>query len=206
MSNHKERRLVEKLLTTVQLDFPAATEILVGFPDAWELIGVLKRAEGSLYAAALPVQVEQADDEHFSGLSPAINRTLKQYHHYKLFEPWPTPVLPVSWDPVKGEGRVERGGRLDVRLQPIAEAQAWTGGSFGVLWECYSFETRRPPHWQAELAAFWQTVEADLKVVKIFTQPQDPAFAEEYTDFLSSLGYQPDAAFPAWWSKERSAM
>ena len=111
-------RFIEKLTTTAALDFPAATEILVSFPDEWELVRALKRDDLPLYAAALPMRVEQADEEQFSGLSPAINRTLTTYRQYKLFEPWQTPVLPISWDPVKGEGRVERGGRLDVRLQP----------------------------------------------------------------------------------------
>jgi hypothetical protein len=203
MSKNKEYPFVEKLLTTVQLDFPAATEILVSFPDEWELIQTLKRNDWPLYAAALPVQAEKADDDHFYGLSPAINRTLNKYHHYKLFEPWPAPVLPVSWDAVKGEGRIERGGRLDVRLQPIAEAQAWTGGMFGVLWECFMFETRHQTHWQEELAAFWQAVENNMKVAKIFTQPHDPAFSEGYPDFLAALGYQPDRDFQEWWSKER---
>lgn len=193
----------EKLLTAVQLDFPAASEILVSFPEEWELIQVLKRDDGSLYAAALPVQVERVDQDQFHGLSPAINRTLNRYRHYKLFEPWPTPVLPISWDPVKGEGRVARGGRLDVRLQPIAQAQAWMGTLFGVLWECYWFDPRRADHWQTELKAFWQAVEADMPVVKLFTQPQEPAFPAGYPEFLAALGYQPDRDFPAWWSKER---
>jgi len=34
------------------------------------------------------------------------------------------------------------------------------------------------------LTAFWQTVEADLAVDRIFTAPHEPAFAGDYLAFL----------------------
>jgi len=73
-----------------------------------------------------------------------------------------------------------------------------------VLWECFGFGNQRAQqNWQAELATFWQAVENDMGVRKIFTEPHEPAFEESYTEFLSSLGYTPDPDFERWWSKEQ---
>jgi hypothetical protein len=49
--------------------------------------------------------------------------------------------------------------------------------------------------------AFWQVVERDMGVNRIFTQPHEPTFKEGYTEFLSGLGYSPDPDFGHWWSK-----
>ena len=88
-------------------------------------------------------------------------------------------------------------------MQPIGQAQAWTGETFGVLWEGYAFETlRQQPNWQEELALFWRAVENDMQVQTIFTQPHEPAFEEGYTEFLNGLGYAPDPNFERWWRKE----
>ena len=204
MRSEVPSHLAEKLVTAVELDFPAVSNILVSFPEKWELVGSFHRQDDlRVYAAGLPRSQESPRRDQFHGLSPEINLTLKTYRPYKLFEPWPQPVLPMVWDMARQEGRIVKGGRLDVRLQPIAEAQAWTGRIFGVLWECYAYETRRRDRWQEELATFWQAVETDMNVAKIFTHPQDPAFSEGYPDFLAALGYQPDRDFPEWWSKER---
>lgn len=194
--------LSEKLITAVMIDFPEVQEVLVSFPDAWELVRSFPRQEIPLYAAALPWETEKPRRDHFYGLSAEINLTLTQYRQYKLFQPWPQPVIPVAWDVEKGEGRVVRGGRLNVRLQPIAEAQVWAGNLFGLVWECYPTQSQRREGWQAELAAFWRAVEADMRVAKLFTQPHDPALPEGYTDFLDALGYAPDREFARWWSKQ----
>ena len=176
----------------------------VSFSDQWELIRSFWRHDVPLYAAGLPPTQERPRHDHFYGLSPAINLTLTKYRAYKLFEPWTQPVIPVVWDLVRGQGRVAPGGHLDVRIQPIAEAQVWTGDIYGVVWEVYAVESRHRDNWQEELATFWRAVEADMRVARLFTQPHDPAFPEGYADFLSELGYQPDPDFPLWWSKEHS--
>ena len=202
-SSLEPRPFSEKLVTAVAIDFPEVREILVNLPEQWELIGSVHRGDLPLYAASLPWSMEKPRRDHFHGLSAEINLTLHKYRHAKLFEPWPQPVIPVAWNAQSGEGKTMRGGSLDVRLQSVAEAQVWAGSIFGVVWEAYSFESRRREHWKEDLAVFWQAVEADMQVAKLFTQPFDPEFAEGYTDFLSALGYQPDTDFPLWWSKER---
>jgi hypothetical protein len=196
-------RFRQKLVTVVAADFPAAREVLVSYPDQWELIGSWRRQDWPLYAAGLPPTPERPRRDHFRGLPPAINLALTTYRAYKLFEPWPQHVIPVHWDPVQSQGRVAPGGHFHVRLQPIAKAQVWTGADVGLIWECYTTESRRREHWQEELATFWRAVEHDMDVVKTLTQPHEPAFPDGYTDFLSALGYQPDADYPLWWSRER---
>jgi hypothetical protein len=194
--------LREKLTVAAALDYPTATEILVSFPDKWELVGLFKRVDRPLYVAGFPPSQERVQSDQFFGLPAEINRSLTTYRFYKLFEPWPQPSVLVDWNEAKGEGRVLAGGHLRVQLQPLGQAQAWTGHRFGVLWECYLHETRRSKTWQEELRQFWQVVEEDLEVRKIFTQPHEPTFEEGYTDFLSNLGYTSDPDFERWWSKE----
>ena len=94
------------------------------------------------------------------------------------------------------------GGSLRVQLQPIGQAQVWTGESFAVLWEGFLNEMgRRGDAWQANLTQFWYAVEDDLGVNKIFTQPHEPTFEKAYPQFLEHLGYTPDPEFERWWSK-----
>src|SRR6185503_11771819 len=101
----------------------------------------------------------------FPGLPPKINRSLTTYRLYRLFEPWPTPLLRVVWDEIKNEGRVLDGCRLRIHLQPIGQAQVWKGKSFGVLWEGYVYASRQQrENWQEELGLFWQAVERDMEV------------------------------------------
>lgn len=193
--------LKEKLTVAVAIDYPTAAEILVSFPDEWEIVGALKRGNLPLYVAGFPPSQERPRADHFFGLSAEINRSLSTYRLYKLFEPWPQPTFPVVWDETKREGRILAGGHLKLRLQPLGQAQAWTGSRFGVLWECYLHEAGRSDSWKEELTQFWQVVEADMRVNQIFTQPHEPTFETGYTDFLSSLGYAPDLDYKRWWSK-----
>lgn len=193
----------EKLAVTAAKDYPGA-EILVSFPDQWQFVQRLRLTDLPHYVAGFPPTSEKPHRDHFMGLSPDINRSLTIYRLYKLFEPWPTPLLRVVWDGVKDEGRVLDSCRLRVQLHPLGQAQIWTGNTEGVLWECYAFETwRRRDNWQAELATFWQAVERDMGVYRIFTQPNEPTFTEGYTEFLSRLGYAPDPNFERWWVKHR---
>ena len=95
--------LREKLTVAAAIDFPAASEILVSFPDKWELVGVLKREDQPLYVAGLPPSQEKGRADQFYGLPAEINRSLTSYRLYKLFEPWPQPTILVAWDEAKGE-------------------------------------------------------------------------------------------------------
>jgi hypothetical protein len=191
----------EKLTIAVAKDFPGA-EVLVSFPERWQLVHRFQPAQAPRYVAGFPLSYEKSSSHQFPGLQPEINRSLTIYRLYRLFEPWPIPLLRVVWDGVRNEGRVLDACRLRVHLQPVGQAQIWKGPSAGVLWECYTFDNRqRRPDWQEELATFWQVVERDMGVNRIFTQPHEPSFEEGYTEFLSHLGYAPDPVFEHWWSK-----
>jgi hypothetical protein len=193
----------EKLIVAAARDYPN-TEILVSFPDDWQHVHSFKRGQTPLYIAGFPPSQEQTRGDQFFGLPAEVNRSLTSYRLYKLFEPWPQPIIPVAWDTSRGVGRVLEGGRLRVQLQPVGQAQIWKGQTQAILWECYFSQTRRGGvNWLAELATFWQTVENDLGVSKIFTQPHEPTFEEGYSDFLRRLGYAPDPDFERWWSKKQ---
>ncbi len=208
MTAHPEREpdappFREKLTAAAANDYPTASRILVSFPERWELVRALRGGDRPRYVAAFPPEGERPRRDHFYGLSETINLSLDTYRLYKLFDPWPTPILPVSWDFGRDEGRIERGGRLEVRLQELGQAQTWTGEACGVLWECLHHRTRGEANWWEELAQFWQAVEADMQVGHIFTLPADPAYPRQaYRDFLADLGYGPDREHPQWWSKE----
>ena len=190
-----------KLVAAVSKDYPAASEILVNFPDKWELICQIEGKETFLYVAAMPPVPGQPRRYHFYSLTPGINLELTTYRLYRFFQPWPMPSVIVSWDKAAGIGQVKKIGDLKIQLRPVGQAQAWFGRTFGVLWECYLNEAGRKADWQETLYEIWQAIEKDMKVAWIFTQPREPTFQEGYTDFLSSLGYEPDSETQGWWSK-----
>ena len=195
------------LKDAVAADFPGYTDIAVSFPDQWESVQELRPADGPLYVAGLPRQQERSDSERFYGLPGDINRTLTTYRQYKVFQPWPQPTLLVEWDAQRGTGTVLRQESLTIQLQPIGQAQAWWGDTYGVIWECYFFSAHLRPTWTGELVTCWQAVAIDIGVSTIFTEAHEPDFPEgklDYTDFLTILGYSPDPiADGRWWSKRR---
>lgn len=84
----------------------------------------------------------------------------------------------------------------------LGQAQVWYGPAYGVIWECYLHEGGRGlTKWEEVLAAFWQTVERDLAVDTVFTEPHEPDFAGDFRAFLEPLGYAPDPRFERWWRK-----
>jgi len=194
--------LREKLRVAAAIDYPAASEILVSFPDRWELVHQMWREDTPLYIAAMPPSHEQPQRDHFFGLPSEINFSLSTYRHYKFFYPWPTPEIIVGWNEMTGTGRVTGMGHFKIHFKPLGDAQVWYGETFGVLWECFFGQAAQAtPTWQDELATFWQAVEKDMGVSKVFTQPHEPTFERGYTDFLGQLGYAQDPDYPKWWSK-----
>jgi hypothetical protein len=134
------RKLMRQLLKdAVAADFPGHTEIAVSFPNQWELVQELRPADGPLYIAGLSRRPERSEPGRFYGLPGEINRTLTTYRQYKIFQPWPQPTLLVEWDAQSGTGTVLRPEGLTIQLQPIGQAQAWWGDTYGVIWECYFF-------------------------------------------------------------------
>jgi hypothetical protein len=192
-----------KLADAAYKDYPTASEVMVSFPDQWELVQPIEQGDTLLYLAAMPPSQESARRNRFYGLASEINLELTTYRLYSFFQPWPIPSVIVSWDETTGTGQVERMADLKMQLRPVGQAQIWKGQTCGLIWECYFHETgRRETNWQDELCELWQAVEKDMRVTRVFTQPHEPTFEQGYTDFLSRLGYAPDRACPGWWSKE----
>jgi hypothetical protein len=205
--NRVLRSYAQLLKDAVAADFPGYTEIAVSFPNQWELVQQLRPADGPLYVAGLPRLFERSDSERFYGLPGDINRTLTTYRQYKILQPWPQPTLLVQWDVRSGTRMILRPEDLTVELQPIGQAQAWWGDTYGVIWECYFFSTHLRSTWMGELIASWQAVESDIEVGMIFTKAHEPDFPEgevDYTDFLTILGYSPDPSVDGrWWGKRQ---
>ncbi len=194
--------LSPKLVEVVARDFPAVSEVLVSFPDQWELVQSIDSGQNQLYIAGLPISRAWLNRDHFHGLAPEINVSLVFYRLYKFFRPSPMPGLRVTWNDQIEEGGVSGVDDLKIQLQPMGQAQAWFGASCAVLWECYFHETYRGADWRRTLCEVWRTVETDLQVPKIFTLPCDPAYQTGYNEFLSEQGYTVDSENPEWWSKD----
>jgi hypothetical protein len=81
-----EREMLKEAVTEA---YPDASEILMTFPDSWELVEVLPPSpEGQpLYIASLPVEKERISRDHFAGLPPEGNLDLTDYRLYRFFEP-----------------------------------------------------------------------------------------------------------------------
>src|SRR5262245_24140495 len=130
----------KKLKVVATDDYPAASEILLSFPDKWEWVHSFNWGSNPTYLAAFPASLEPVWRDHFFGLSSEINSSLTRYRLYQLFEPWPQSIFLVAWDEVRNKGHVLGGGHLRVHLQPIGQAQVWYGETYGVTWECYFYE------------------------------------------------------------------
>jgi hypothetical protein len=197
----------EKLITAVSNAYPHASEILVSFPDEWELVETIQQRRrertNPLYIAAMPLEPERPTRDHFAGLSPEINLSLNSYRLYRFFQPWPMPTILVDWNAYLRQGRVVGNKDLKVQLQDLGDAQTWTGPEVGVLWECFMHSRgEETKAWQETLAEIWQIVEKSMGVTKVFTPDHEPTMEPEaYRQFLERLGYSPYAASPRWWSK-----
>ena len=199
--------MTEKLTAAVHRAYPRASEILVSFPERWELVETFylphRERTHPLYVAAMPPERERPTRNHFAGLTPEINLSLASYRLYRFFQPWPMPTLVVDWNSSLGQGRVLGQKEWKVQLQDMGDAQAWTGREYGVLWECFLHSRMREGERQIEpLAQVWQAVEQNMKVKTIFTPDHEPTMEPElYRDFLERMGYAPEPASPRWWRK-----
>ena len=199
----REPQQHQPLLTeAIAQDYPDADEVLVSFAEKWQFVQRIQAQDTVAYVAAMPPNQELPRDNRFHSLPPEINETLTTYRQYKLFRPWPSPILTVNWHEAAGTGQVESVDSVNVQLQTVGQAQVWKGESIAVLWECYVLGASLDEASEyEELHQFWQSVEKDISVPHLFTLPYDPAFVEGYTDFLSRLDYVADPMTPGWWRK-----
>lgn len=197
----------EKLLSAVSRSFPNASEILLSFPDQWELIDMLELRKGDrtrpLYIAAMPQELERPTRDHFAGLSPELNLSLNSYRLYRFFQPWQMPTMLVDWNPYLGRGQVVGQRDTKVQLNDLGDAQTWTGQEVGVLCECFMHSRGQDiDNWQEKLAEIWQVVEKNMKAKTIFTPDHEPTMEPDaYRNFLERLGYAREPGSPRWWSR-----
>lgn len=110
-----------KLADAAYMDYPAVSEILVSFPDRWELVRPISLMDTLLYLAGMPPSQESTRRDRFYGLAPEVNLELNTYRLYRFFQPLPIPSVIVSWDEATGTGRVERMCDLKMQLRPIGQ-------------------------------------------------------------------------------------
>jgi hypothetical protein len=199
----------EKLTNAVARDYPEASEILVSFPDQWELVETLAEQKGNrqttIYIASTPIERERPRRDQFPELPAEVNLSLESYRLYNFFEPWPQPTLLVDWNAWQGRGKVVGHGDTKINMHQLGQAQTWTGEHFGVLWECYFHSAGRRDNWAEQLARVWRIVERGMGMQKVFTTSHDPEFEQTfYEEFLTRLGYAPEPTAPQWWSKTLS--
>lgn len=191
-----------KLIVAASHDYPAADEILISFPNQWQLVSRLERDPNPYYITAMPASETRPESNKFSDLSPELNSQLATYRLYRLFQPWPMPRVTISWNAEIESGWVEEVGDLNVQLQPVGQAQVWQGTTSSVLWECFLYDRQRmEPGWQDELAAFWDAVERDVGSETLFTPAHEPTVEKGFSTFLQRLVYTDDPTSPNWWRK-----
>ncbi len=196
----------QPLLEAVAEAYPDASEILVSFPDSWELVEVVPSTQTdqpALYIASTPVEKERPSTSHFDGVLAEENLEHIYYRQYRFFEPWVMPRVYVNWNAWQGQGTVADHGGAKVQLHDLGDAQIWTGKRKGVLWEClFNSRGQERVHWHEQLAQVWRIVEKDMDVKQVFTPSSDPDYEPEfYQKFLRDLGYAAVLDVPAWWSK-----
>lgn len=209
------------LAGAILADYPGASQVLLSFPDDWEIVAKLTRGERTIYVGAFAPEQQRPDRDHFCGLSAATNLALDRYRHYKFFTPWAMPSLYVRFVNGSDTGHVVGYGPLRVQMREVGQAQVWysssprsreeldsaesaSTGGVALIWECYTFTTCRDAGWLEGLSALWQVIECDLNAIgirQIYTQPKEPTISDGYEDLLLNLGYAPDGECPAWWSK-----
>lgn len=191
----------QKLVERVSADL-GVSDVAVSFPERWEFVTALAWQDAPLYVAPLPSSEDHPSRNHFPELSADVNLSLTDYRLYKFYRPWPMPRLFVSWDSAQGRGRVTGVGESRIQLHSIGQAQVWKGKEYGVLWECYLFDSSREANWERVLTELWGAVEQAAAVQRLYTPGHEPAFETGYLEFLSGLGYLPLDDKTLWWVKD----
>jgi len=75
-----------KLRVAASIDYPAASKILVSFPDKWELIHQMRREDRPLYIAAMPPSQEQPHCDRVLKSSTLGNLRLRVLCKYGIIE------------------------------------------------------------------------------------------------------------------------
>ena len=77
----------------------------------------------------------------FPFLHPEETAVLAHYLQVRPLEPWPQPLVEVSWNSAEATGVSSSIQSVDVLLNPVGNAQLWWGGATGVIFEAF-FDAR----------------------------------------------------------------
>lgn len=101
-------------------------DVHVAWPDETELIGVLFVDADVYFLGGLGIESHRAARPgEYRGLSDEEGAEIAYYRAFKLFQPWPTPILTVNMN-AGGLGHVvsPQTNRVPVRMQEVGSAQA----------------------------------------------------------------------------------
>ena len=166
-----------------------SAEVNLGTIDTGELLAFV--------VAGTDEKLPYAPD--FPFLQPEETAALAHYTQVRPLEPWPQPLVEVSWNSAETTGVSSSIHGVDILLNPVGNAQLWWGGTTGVIFEAF-FEgrTEERPNELGLLRQLWGQCEVYLAskgVREVWTYNRDPRYDEElYKTFLRVQGYFLDVA------------
>lgn len=168
-------------------------EIALSFAEEVSLVGMVDVEEQRYFLGAFAEdRYDRPDPDHFDLLTREENLSIDRDRGFRLYEPWPQPVLGVLVGP-DGSGTVmgaER--RVRVVMREVASAQVWYASPTAVLWEVVVHRNTGALR-TSLFRAMWTSIEAHLQsqgIERVVTLPFDPGFEPDaYAQMLHGLGY-----------------
>lgn len=122
------------------------------------------------------------DDEH---------DTLNTYESIGFFKSAMYQRIGIAVDRSSGQMLVAKTDpAADIAWHKVGQAQLWysTTSKVCVLWECLGFGEMKP-----RVKAFWEWMLRyceHLGMEKVYTHDRDPAYDDDYPEFLESMGFE----------------
>jgi hypothetical protein len=182
------------LSAAIKENYPAVARIIMPLLDRWEFVHRIDNGVSFLYVASLPVAKFVAEPDEYYDLPPAINLQLHYLKLYSLFQP---NIAGNDTDSLSHPLKQHNG--FDVQIVLQGEAKAWFGKNLGIIQHCRVHKNSDLDNNVAYM--FWRSVEYDIHVNKIFTPTIGVFWDNNYTQFLSRLGYVMEPKYDGWWSK-----
>lgn len=160
-------------------------------------LGVLETDSFLAFLMAYEIEEQKASRDHFAFLSVEDNLKINRYCHFRPVEPWPQPIIGVSFSGDRQTGRTTGTHKVDVILNNVGEAQLYWGAGVAVIWEAFVHDrVESIIEFEALMHQLWHLLEQYLHaqgVEQVFTDARDPEFEHMgnwYRNFLTGRGYQ----------------
>jgi hypothetical protein len=173
----------------------APLRVRLRWADETELVGMIDIGPDRYFLGGLERDAQHAEPGDYRALSADECAGIHSYRAFRLFQPWPQPVLAVGGG-AGGLKVVDSESEVMVTLREIGSCQAWWGERAGVIWEVLLSRDPFADDATFRLAyqAVWGQVEAHLAglgVNAVATEHQDPEFdVPWYQAVLREMGYR----------------